>query len=211
MAGKRKRLTEFERGQIVARVGNGETLRSVAHSFGVAPKTCGNIYHRFQNCGNVDRKPGSGRPRKTTPRDDRLIIREVMADRQVTGAEIVDRLGITNLSEKSIRRRIKSETNLQSHYKVKKPFITPQNRAKRVAWAQEHLNWPVNRWKRVLWSDESPYVLRYAKRTRVWRTADEKYEPFATTGTVKHDAKINVWGCFCAAGPGRLFHIKGMV
>ena len=33
--------------------------------------------------------------------------------------------------------------------------------------------------------------------------------PLATTGTVKHDIKLMVWGCFSAAGVGSLYRIEG--
>ncbi len=30
-------------------------------------------------------------------------------------------------------------------------------------------------------------------------------------GTVKHDRKINVWGCFAWSGVGHLCHVKGII
>ncbi len=62
-----------------------------------------------------------------------------------------------------------------------------------------------------MWSDESPYVLRFNRRTQVWRTASEKFEPFALRGSVKHDTKIMVWGCFSAHGIGPLHRIEGIM
>ena len=62
-----------------------------------------------------------------------------------------------------------------------------------------------------MWTDESPYVLRFGKRQRVWRTFNERYAWFATKATVKHDKKINVWGAFAAHGVGNLYWIKGDV
>jgi hypothetical protein len=63
----------------------------------------------------------------------------------------------------------------------------------------------------VLWSDESPYVLRFNRKTRVWRKKDERYKPFATTASVKHDKKIMVWGCFAAHGVGDLHRVEGIM
>ena len=57
---------------------------------------------------------------------------------------------------------------------------------------------------RVLWSDES------YRKTRVWRMAKELFSPKCCIGTVKHDTKIIVWGCFAAHGVGRLFKIDGI-
>ena len=78
-----------------------------------------------------------------------------------------------------------------------------------MKWSKEHLSWTVEQWREVMWSDESPYVLRFGKRTRVWRTFNERYKRWATRATVKHDKKINVWGGFAAHGVGKLYRVIG--
>ena len=65
---------------------------------------------------------------------------------------------------------------------------------KRLEWAKAHQNWTVDQWRNVLWSDESPFVLRYNRKKRVWRLHNERYNPLVTVATVKHDKKINIWG-----------------
>ena len=59
---------------------------------------------------------------------------------------------------------------------------------------------------KILWSDESNIKLfgLNAKR-HVWRKP-------GTIPTVKHGGgSILLWGCFSAAGTGKLFRIKGMM
>ena len=80
-----------------------------------------------------------------------------------------------------------------------------------MKWAVEHLSWTVEQWSSVLWSDESPFTLRYNQRQCVWRMDNEKYNIDCMTGTVKHDRKINVWGCFAATGVGDLYLINGIM
>ena len=48
----------------------------------------------------------------------------------------------------------------------------------------------------VFWSNEPPFTLRYQCRRRVLRAKDEKLKYFAMTPAIKHDRKVNVWGCF---------------
>ena len=62
-----------------------------------------------------------------------------------------------------------------------------------------------------MWSDESPFVLIYGKRFRVWRLHNERYNPAVTRATVKHDKRINVWGCFAGHGVGRLYRVPGIM
>ena len=100
---------------------------------------------------------------------------------------------------------------LRSYWKTKKLLISPINQAKRVKWCKEHLHWTSEDWNKVMWSDESPFVLLFNGRRRVWRRHNERYKPTSITGTVKSDTKIMVWGCFCAAGVGNLACIKGIM
>ena len=98
-----------------------------------------------------------------------------------------------------------------SRLQSKKPYVSYKNQQVRLKWAQEHVEWSVEKWKQVLFSDESPFVLSYAVRERVWRQKHEKYNQEYMKGTVKHDKKINVWGCFTYAGVGDLHLVKGIL
>jgi len=71
-------------------------------------------------------------------------------------------------------------------------FGFKKNRKLRLEWAKKYVNWNIEQWNNVLWSDESPFLLRYVGRTRVWRLPNERYKDFRLKGTVKHDIKINV-------------------
>lgn len=62
-----------------------------------------------------------------------------------------------------------------------------------------------------MWSDESPFVLTFKTKKRVWRLHNERYSQNCMVGTIKHDKKINVWGCFCATGVGHLCLIEGIM
>lgn len=39
----------------------------------------------------------------------------------------------------------------------------------------------------------------------------ERYKPECTCATVKHDKKVNIWGCFNACGVGKLHRIEGIM
>jgi hypothetical protein len=121
-------------------------------------------------------------------------------------------LELSYISDKTIRRRITESGEFKSCWKTKAPFISEVNRKKRLAWCRARLGWSVERWKRVLWTDESPFVIRFNRKTRVWRsTHNERYAPWCTTASVKHDAKINVWGCFAAHGVATLYLVVGIL
>jgi transposase len=91
------------------------------------------------------------------------------------------------------------------------PWISQRNRLRRLEWCHEHEDWTIQQWRKVLWSDESPFELRCKRRFRVWRRPSERFDPKNCKGTVKHDKKIMVWGCFSAHGVGKLHRIKGIL
>jgi len=186
-----------------------KSYNAVRKETGYDRKTIRNAVNRFKNTGGQERKVGSGRRRKTTAREDRAIAIKTKRNRLTTGKEIKEELQLENISERTVRRRMSTETGFASYWQTKKPFISEQNRLKRRTFAREHLEWTEQQWRSVLWSDESPFVLIFNRRQRVWRSHNERYEPWATKATVKHDIKINVWGCFTYDGVGRLYLIQG--
>lgn len=81
---------------------------------------------------------------------------------------------------------------------------------KRLAWAKKHVNWDIEQWKKVLWYDESKFVLRYQGRVTVWKfPGDSRHHPRLLKGTVKHDKKVNIWGCVSWYGTGSLYYVQG--
>ncbi|GFU63028.1 HTH_Tnp_Tc3_2 domain-containing protein [Trichonephila clavipes] len=58
---------------VIGRLDSGQTQRSVADAVGVARRVVARLWNRFQETGNVRRRPGAGRPRANTSTDDRYI------------------------------------------------------------------------------------------------------------------------------------------
>jgi transposase len=208
---KGKRLDLKTKAMIVESFNNGNTYKVVAQEFDVSISTVHFYVKRFQNTGDVDTAKRSGRPRKTDNRTDILLCREVKKNRFVTSTELQSNPIVKSVSSRTIQRRITETQQFKSHWATKKPFISQINRRKRLKWCKDHLNWTKEQWRKVLWSDESPFVFRCNRKRRVWRMANERYKPWCSAGTVKHDKKINVWGCFSANGVGDLYLVEGIL
>jgi transposase len=206
-----KPLTDLLKGIIIEALANGKSCTQIAKDLDRSVSTISAFKRKYEATGISDRGFSPGRPRKSTLRMDRIIRRCVLTDRQVTTLQIQDALGGPVLSKSTICRRIHDLTGFTSWFKLKKNFVSEKNRKIRLDWAKEHLNWTVEQWRTVIWSDESPFVLRYAGRERVWRLCTERYEPWACKATVKHDVKINVWGCFSGSGVGDLVKVNGIL
>ncbi|GFS86480.1 transposable element Tcb2 transposase [Trichonephila clavipes] len=58
--------------RVIGRLESGQTQRSVTDAVGVARSVVARLWNRFQETGNVRRRPGAGRPRTTTSTNDRV-------------------------------------------------------------------------------------------------------------------------------------------
>jgi len=203
-------LSESQKSIILHMRSNGLTLMNIANEMKLKYDQVRVLCKKFEAGESLERKKKSGRPRKTTDRDNRKIVLEVKRNRKITGNEIKVNLGLENVSERTIRRRITESGEFASYWAVRKNFINEKNRIKRLKWCRDHANWSPEQWETVLWSDESPFVLIFNRKKRVWRRANERYKPECTVATVKHDIKINVWGCFSGNGVGELYKIDGI-
>jgi len=51
------------------------------------------------------------------------------------------------------------ENNLVSRKACKKLLVSKKNKAARLEFAKEHINWTTTEWSKILWSDESKFNL----------------------------------------------------
>ncbi|GFV40927.1 HTH_Tnp_Tc3_2 domain-containing protein [Trichonephila clavipes] len=75
-------LPESMAWRVIGRLESRQTQRRVADAVGVARSVVARLWNRFQETGNVRRRPGLGRPRSTTSTDDRYI--QLTARRKIT-------------------------------------------------------------------------------------------------------------------------------
>ncbi|GFW27721.1 uncharacterized protein TNCV_766031 [Trichonephila clavipes] len=70
---QRKHLDYFLRGRIIERLECGRTQLEVSEELGITQSVISRLCQRFQDDGNVSRCYSTGRPRVTTPNEDRYI------------------------------------------------------------------------------------------------------------------------------------------
>lgn len=186
-------------------------MNDIAVRIGRSKSGVQHLIERYEESGAATRRPSTGRKRKTTEFEDQQIAREVLYDRGISTRQIAHNLGLHDISADTIERRIHEQLGYSSCFKIKKNFVSEANRIKRLKWAEAHKDWTIEQWRSVVWSDESPFVLRFLGRVRVWRLPNERYEPFATKATVTHDTKINVWGCCSGRGVGKIRLVVGIL
>ncbi|GFW42645.1 transposable element Tcb1 transposase [Trichonephila clavipes] len=78
----------FTRGRIIGKLEEGRSVTSVAAEFGIAHSIVSRLWRQFQTTGTAIRGFSSGRPRGTTPADDRYIVLQARRNRRQTAGEI---------------------------------------------------------------------------------------------------------------------------
>ena len=161
--------------------------------------------------GVPPRKQGSGGKRKTSPRTDKVLKREVMQNPSMTASELKkkhpDLLG--NVAIRTIQHRLQKDLGLPCRRAAKKPLLTDAMKKKRITFAKKYKDWTSEQWKKVMWSDESTFRLVRGGSKVVRRPSNvSRYDPRFTVKTVKHPESVMVWGCFSGIkGRGGLYFL----
>jgi DDE superfamily endonuclease len=95
---------------------------------------------------------------------------------------------------------------LGSYIAAKKPGLSAENVAKRLAWAEKYKDWTVEDWKKVIWSDESSiWIGVNPRRQWVHRPKGERFNSRYVKKTFKSaQVKVMVWACFTGERVGPL-------
>lgn len=151
--------------------------------------TVDNVIKKWTKFGTVANSRRFGRPRSTTPRQDRKIVQLAATDRRITLSNLtkaVENDHLITVSSRTIKRRL-SEVNFEGRRARKKPLLSKNNIAKRLKWAKEHETWRSHDWSKVIWSDESKFCIFGNNGSKfVWRRPGEALKPICLQPTVKH-------------------------
>ncbi|GFV44839.1 hypothetical protein TNCV_563881 [Trichonephila clavipes] len=80
----------WTRGRIIGKLEEGRSVTSVAAEFGIAHSIVSRLWRQFQTTGTAIRGFSSGRPRGTTPADDRYIVLQARKNRRQTAEKSLD-------------------------------------------------------------------------------------------------------------------------
>ncbi|GFW71911.1 transposable element Tcb2 transposase [Trichonephila clavipes] len=158
----------------------GRSVTRVAAEFGVAHSIVSRLWRQFQTTGTAIRGFSSGRPRGTTPADDRYIVLQARRNRRQTAGEIARHTTQATgrpISRFTVARRLHGG-GLFARRPVRCVPLTPAHRRRRSLWCREHRNWRDNEWGRVLFTDESRFSLSSdSHRILIWRERGSRNHP----------------------------------
>ena len=79
------------------------------------------------------------------------------------------------LSTRTVRNRLRA-SNYRARRPIRRPMLTPGQKAARLYWCQQRRNWNVRSRRKIHWSDESRFLLHMTDcRVRVWRQRNTAY------------------------------------
>ncbi|KAK7101332.1 uncharacterized protein [Littorina saxatilis] len=107
----RRKVTTFNKARAIAWQQDGVSKQEVGRRLGVSHSVVFRLHQKFQATNSVLERPRSGRPKKTTQREDRFIRRQALQQRGTTANIIRGQLRVatnTNVSTKTIRKRLHS-------------------------------------------------------------------------------------------------------
>ena len=214
-ADKRRPVTSQDKQRIVDLHKDGHSNVVIAERIGRAVSVVQRIVAQFKSSGSLNSPPKTGRPRKTSVKQDRLMVRLARQDRFKSAAEISRELNASyncDVSRKTVSRRLVS-AGFNARVPASKPLISKKNQKARLKFSIEHVVWTEDQWSSVHFSDESKFnVLGSDGRNYVRRKTGERLSVNCVKKTVKHGGgSVMVWGIISAAGTGPLVRLHGKI
>ncbi|GFU98167.1 transposable element Tcb2 transposase [Trichonephila clavipes] len=126
----------------------------------------------------AETRPVPGRPRATTPAEDRFLALSARRRRTTTVPQLVAR-PLSSIRKKNLRYYgAKSFSQCRSVCKKTSCVrsLNGRQRRNRLCWAREHVSWTQQQWASVLFTDESRFTMESdSGRLLIWREQRTRY------------------------------------
>ena len=157
----RRRLSDATRWQIIGMSNAGLSGREISRRLGYSQSVICRLLNKFQQTNHVQDRARSGRPRKTSRREDGTLMRLVRRFPFLTSTVVMQRwLPNRPLSTRTVRNRLRA-SGYRARWPIRRPMLTPGQKAARLYWCQQRRNWNIRSWRKkslVGWkSVSSPY------------------------------------------------------
>ncbi|GFT30942.1 transposable element Tcb1 transposase [Trichonephila clavipes] len=170
----------------------GYSMRQFAAKVPCGFSTVVRTLKRFSETNFTADRERSGRPRKTSLREDRLLHRISLSNRKLNSLQILKQWTLTSnvsVCPRTVRGRL-LEIGLRGCKARPKPLLT-EFQCK---------------------SDECPFCISGNQSCAyVRRRTHEEFSPQSLKLTVKYPTKVMVWGCMSSHGIGKLHIVSGTV
>ena len=152
------RLTAQRRERAIGMLEMGATHAHVAQTLGCHRTTISRLVQRFRHTGQTSDRPRSGRPKVTTPREDRYLRTLHLRNRFLTVTSSAALALGRPISRHTVTRRLRS-FGIKAHRPFRGQRLTQEHRQRRLEWVRRVRRWQRRQWQRVLFTDESRFLL----------------------------------------------------
>ncbi|GFV87594.1 transposable element Tcb1 transposase [Trichonephila clavipes] len=128
---------------IIRRLESGSAQLELSEEIGVAQSVISRLWQRFQDDGNVIRCYSTGRPRVTTPNEDRYLAVTAKRNRRSTASDLSRQLSSatgTTVSRQTVYRHL-GHIGLYARRSVRCVPLTATHCRLRLTWSREHALW----------------------------------------------------------------------
>lgn len=215
MPRNREFCEKFKQKVVNCVINNGASKSQASRTYGVSKQLIGRWVKLFLERGTSKPQKRTGRKRKTSQREDKMICRMSIANPRLTGPQITARYNSTaevKIGITTVNRRLR-DGGLYGRRPSRKPFISIKNRRARINFAKKYASWTSKEWAKILWSDESKFNLFSSDGIQYVRRPKNKRDNIRyTVPTKKHGGgSVMVWGCFSRDMVGPLVQIEGIM
>lgn len=209
----RNKVTIYQKIKVLTPLQVGYTHKNIRNILGVSKGCISNIAKKQKLNLPLENRPGQGRKKLTTSKEDRHLIKLMKKDRRQTSRQLASEWSLSNrkvISARTVRRRL-FNAGYKSYTTKRKPYRKPHHRYVRLKFARDHKKWTFNEWKNVIFSDESHFeVFNRKNRSFVRRLSSEANEPFNFKPRIQGGGgSISVWGVMTYKGVGPLIFYDG--
>ena len=130
---------------------------------GMTQGAVNNVLRRHRETGDTGPRPRSGRPRVTTDRETRSLVRMRLWSHIQSAPSLRsewETAARRSLSVRTVRRRLAS-IGIRGYRPARVPALTRDHRRSHRWWSHDHRNWQVGRWHPCVLADESSFALYY--------------------------------------------------
>ncbi|GFW84771.1 transposable element Tcb2 transposase [Trichonephila clavipes] len=176
---QRRRLPNSLRWRAVGWMEMGLSQADAARRLNVSRSVVQRLWDQYQFEDSVSRRPVPGRPRATTPAEDRFLSLSARRRRTTTVPQLV-----------------------ADHFQASGRRISATTRRNRLCWAREHVSWTQQQWASVLFTDESRFTMESdSGRLLIWREQRTRYHQSNTVERHSYrGGRILVWAGISLGG-----------
>lgn len=181
-------ISPTKKGELYARHKHGESMGSLAKSYGRSKSSIQGIIQKRELTGTVRPQPRRGNPRILSPEAEERLIRHVRRDPKMKSAQIAQFVGV---SASTCERILKRHGFKRARCRCK-PILSEKNIKDRLEWARTYEKMD---WQQVIFTDEVAFeVGDDLKSEMCWRKANEENNENCLSLRKKKGKMLHVWG-----------------